>query len=86
MGQIQEIQQEIRQEIQQEIQPAGTATLCWVKLEGAATVPVLMSHARFRTGDFVGVVGKVVDNPNSSLPGVSAGLEKIVEAEYSYKR
>ena len=74
------------QEIRQEMQTVGTASLCWIQLEGAAKVPVRIRHTRFQTGDFVGVVGKVVDRPKNSQPGVAADLEKIVEAEYSYKR
>jgi len=68
----------------QQMKPAGTATLCWVRLTESQVVPVLLKHSRYQTGDSIGVVGKVVGSPSKSLANFGVDLAKIVEAEYSY--
>ena len=69
----------------EETLPAGDGTLCWVKPGGdmtAPAIPVWLTHGRYKAGDRIGVVGRVISDAGDLPPGFS--VRQAVGALYDF--
>ncbi len=67
----------------QDIEALGSHTLCQVAVVDAAEstlIPVLLPEATYRVGDQIGVVGTIVAQPRTVLPGFTADLPLLAVA------
>ncbi|MCH8839619.1 MAG: hypothetical protein IH831_02890 [Planctomycetes bacterium] len=71
----------------QDIEAMGSRTLCQVAVVHAAEltlIPVLLPDAAYQVGDQIGVVGTIVTEPRTVIPGFTADLPQIAVALDSF--
>jgi len=71
----------------QDIEAMGSRTLCQVAVVHAAEltlIPVLLPDAAYQEGDQIGVVGTIVTEPRTVIPGFTADLPQIAVALDSF--
>ncbi len=71
----------------QDIEAMGSGTLCQVAVvyaQESTLIPVLLPEAAYQVGDQIGVVGTIVTEPRTVIPGFTADLPQIAVALDSF--
>jgi hypothetical protein len=71
----------------QDIEAMGSRTLCQVAVvyaQESTLIPVLLPEAAYQVGDQIGIVGTIVTEPRTVIPGFTADLPQIAVALDSF--